>query len=162
MDVSASFTFTTEEELITSSGALSVYHAAIDELTRRYGGSDEAKHLSVEELLPPHGLFLVSRVEGHPVGGVGLRRIGEPDLKLGEVKRLWVRPDLRRHGIGATLMRDVEGAARGLGHRQLYLETGYAQPEAVELYRSRGWTSVSEFPAGGFSYPEAYRFTKVL
>jgi GNAT superfamily N-acetyltransferase len=162
VDVSAPLTFSTEEELITSSGALSVYHAAIDELTRRYGESDEATHLSVEELLPPRGTFLVSRVAGHPVGGVGLRRIGEPDRNLGEVKRLWVRPDLRRHGIGAALMGSIENTARDMGYRQLYLETGYAQPEAVELYQHSGWTPVAEFPEGAFSYPGAYRFTKVL
>lgn len=160
MDVQ--FAFTTEEELITSSGALSVFHAAIDELTRRYGGSDEAKHLSVEELLPPEGVFLVSRLDAHPVGGVGLRRIAAPDLNYGEVKRLWVRPDLRRQGVGATLMRTIEHTAVRLGYRQLYLETGYAQPEAVELYRTTGWTPVEAFPAGAFSYPQAYRFTKVL
>jgi GNAT superfamily N-acetyltransferase len=160
--VDVPFAFSTDEEPITSSGALSVFHAAIDELTRRYGGSDEAQHLSLEELLPPGGVFLVSRVDGHPVGGVGLRRIGDVDAHVGEVKRLWVRPDLRRHGVGATLMRTIEVTARRLGYLQLYLETGYAQPEAVELYRSTGWTPVEEFPAGAFSYPHAYRFTKML
>ncbi len=157
-----SFAFTTEEEPITSSGALSVYHAAIDELTRRYGGSDEATHLSVDELLPPRGVFLVSRVDGHPVGGVGVRPIGAASLNLGEVKRLWVRPDLRRRGVGSALMRDVERTAVRLGYAQLYLETGYAQPEAVELYQHSGWTPVEEFPADAFSYPGAYRFRKVL
>jgi len=156
------FTYTTEEELITSSGALSVYHAAIDELTRRYGGSDEATHLSIDELLPPRGIFLVTRVDGHPVGGVGLRRIGEASRNLGEVKRLWVRPDLRRRHVGLLLMGQIERTAFRLGYHQLYLETGYAQPEAVALYERRGWTRVEEFPAGALSYPGAYRFTKVL
>jgi GNAT superfamily N-acetyltransferase len=151
-----------EDELITSHGALSVYHAAIDELSRRYGGSDEEFHLAIEELLPPRGLFLVARADGHPVGGVGLRPIGDDALMLGEVKRLWVRPDQRRHGVAAKLMSTLEERARESGYAQLYLETGYAQPEALALYQNTGWNPVEHFPAGAFSYPTAYRFTKVF
>lgn len=150
------------DEPITSHGALSVYHAAVDELNRRYEGSDEGRHLRVDELIPPHGLFLVARIDGHPVGGVGVRSISDPALLLGEIKRLWVRPDRRRLGVGARLMTAAEDRARAIGLRQLYLETGYAQPEAVELYERSNWTSVKEYPAGAYSYPQAYRFTKVL
>jgi len=147
---------------MTSHGALSVYYAAVDELNRRYEGSDEGHHLRVDELMAPHGLFLVARLDGHPVGGVGIRSISEPALLLGEIKRLWVRPDRRRHGVGAALMDEAEDRARAMGLLQLYLESGYAQPEALELYESSGWTRVDEYPSGAFSYPGGYRFTKVL
>jgi GNAT superfamily N-acetyltransferase len=150
------------DELITSHGALSVYHASIDELNRRYGGSDEDLHLHIEELMAPLGLFLVARQDGHPVGGVGLRPISNPDLNIGEIKRLWVRPDLRRLGIGLQLMQRVEERARELGYRQIYLESGYAQPEALELYRSNDWIAVEEYPPGAHSYPLASRFKKDL
>jgi GNAT superfamily N-acetyltransferase len=150
------------DEPITSSGALSVFHAAIDELNRRYGGSDEAKHLQLDELELPRGVFLVARRDGHLVGGVGLRPIGERSLLLGEIKRLWVRPDERKSGAGSLLMASIEDRARTIGYRQLYLETGPAQPEAFALYKKLGWESVQEFPKGAFSYPQAYRFTKTL
>ncbi len=139
-----------------------MYYAALDELTRRYGGSDEGAHLRVEELMPPRGAFLVARLDRDPLGGVGLRPIGEGVRQLGEVKRLWVRPEQRRRGVGAKLMAHVEERARALGYHQLFLETGYAQPEALELYQSSGWQRVEEFPVGAFSYCGAYRFTKVL
>jgi GNAT superfamily N-acetyltransferase len=150
------------DELISSHGALSVYYASIDELNRRYGGSDEDKLLHVEELLPPSGTFVVARLDGHPIGGVGLRTISVPELRLGEIKRLWVRPDQRRHGVGALLMSAVEERAREIGYLQLYLESGYAQPEALELYRTHGWDSVEEYPPGAHSYHLASRFTKLL
>ncbi|HVA52955.1 MAG TPA: GNAT family N-acetyltransferase [Acidimicrobiales bacterium] len=150
------------DEPITSHGALSVYHAAVDELNRRYEGSDEGSHLRTDELVPPHGLFLVARLDAHPVGGVGLRTISDPALLIGEIKRLWVRPDQRRRGVGARLMDEAEARARAMGFRRLYLETGYAQPEAVELYRRSNWNSVHEYPSGAYSYPGAYRFTKAL
>ncbi|MGH3732746.1 MAG: GNAT family N-acetyltransferase [Acidimicrobiales bacterium] len=153
---------TIDDELITTHGALSVYHASIDELNRRYGGSDEDQLLRVEELMAPRGLFLVARRDGHPIGGVGLRPISDPALDLGEVKRLWVRPDQRRLGVGLQLMRRIEERARELGYRQLYLESGYAQPEALELYRSKGWLTVEEYPPGAHSYHMAIRFMKDL
>lgn len=151
-----------EEELITSHGALSVYHASIDELNRRYGNSEEDQRLLVEELMPPLGAFLVARREGHLVGGVGLRPISDPALRVGEVKRLWVRPDERRGGVGRRLMNAIEDSARRIGFVRLYLESGFAQPEALELYRTSGWESVEDYPPGAFSYPIASRFSKAL
>lgn len=151
-----------DEELITSSGALSVYYAAIDELNRRYEGSDEGSHLQVDELMAPRGLFLVARIDGHLAGGAGLRLISDPEKMLGEIKRLWVRPDQRRRGIGAALMSEIEDRAHCRGYRQLYLETGFAQPEAIALYEAIGWARVEKLPEGAFSYPGADRFTKVL
>ena len=114
-------TLTIEDELITSSGALSVLKAAVDELNRRYGAIDDDTQMNLDELLPPTGIFLVARSEGHLCGGVGLRQIGDPQLKFAEVKRLWVRPDLRRAGVAARLMDEVEQRARVMGYAQLYL-----------------------------------------
>jgi GNAT superfamily N-acetyltransferase len=150
------------DELVTANGAQSVYYAALDELNRRYGGSDEDKHVAFAELSPPRGLFLVARVDEHLVGGVGLRPISDPALEVGEIKRLWVRPDCRRLGYGIALMNEIEERARQLNYRRLYLESGYAQPEALELYRRSGWEAVEEYPPGAFSYPIANRFTKLL
>jgi GNAT superfamily N-acetyltransferase len=151
---------TINDEPIRSSGALSIFHAAVDELDRRYGGIDEAPHFNLEELEPPLGMFLVARIDAHPVGGVGLRSISDRTLGLAEVKRLWVRPDLRRAGVAAALMAAIENRAREAGYRQLYLETGWAQPEAQALYPKLGWTPVDEYPPGAFNHHEAYLFTK--
>ncbi len=161
---------TIADELITTSGALSMFHGAVDELVRRYGmidgdidpGSDNSFHLTLGELLPPKGLFLVARRDRHPVGGVGIRPIGESTLDVAEVKRLWVRPDQRRTGVGDALMQRIQERARDLGYRRLYLETGPLQPEALALYQSSGWEAVDEFPEGAFSYEHAYRFTRAL
>ncbi len=150
------------EESITTSGAASVLHAAVDELERRYGQSDDSAHLRPDELAPPDGAFLVARLSGHLAGGVGIRRLGDTDRHLAEVKRLWVRPDLRRTGVATALMTAVEQRARELGYHQLYLETGRAQPEALAFYPRSGWTRVDSFPPGAFTHELATRFTKIL
>jgi GNAT superfamily N-acetyltransferase len=150
------------DEPIESSDAQSVYQSAIDELISRYGESDSSWQLDLDQFKPPLGIFLVARVDTDPAGCVGVRPIADPELHLGEIKRLWVRPDLRRSGVAAALMSDIEERARNAGYRQLYLETGDAQPEARSLYPKLDWTSVDEYPPGAFSHPNAYRFTKVL
>ena len=126
-----------DEESITSSGALSVYHAAIDELARRYGSLEDSEHLSADEMIPPNGTFLVARRDGHLVGGVGLRAIADPGLRLGEVKRLWVRPDQRREGAGIALMGALEDRARSMGFVRLYLETGPSTARGARPLRAR-------------------------
>jgi GNAT superfamily N-acetyltransferase len=149
-------------EPIHSAGAKSVFYAAIDELNRRYGGTEDEQHLHLDELEAPNGFFLVARKDTHPVGGVGVREIVAGAQRIGEVKRLWVRPDVRRQGIAEALMADVLEHARLAGFAQLYLETGGAQPEAIAFYPKIGWQSVASFPEGVFSYPEAHRFTMTL
>ena len=66
----------------------------------------------------------MARWDAHLAGGVGLRSISDPAQHLGEIKRLLVRPDLRRRGVVAALMTAVEDYARSTGYRELYLETG--------------------------------------
>ena len=153
---------TIEDELVTTSGAMSVFKAAVDELNRRYGSIDDDTQMNIDELLPPSGIFLVARSEGHLCGGVGLRRIAKPEHKLAEIKRLWVRPDLRRSGVAAQLMDEIERRARAMGYAQLYLETDPAQPEAIALYPKLGWTRVEFFPPGAHTHEGAFRFTKML
>jgi GNAT superfamily N-acetyltransferase len=153
---------TVTAESIDTSGALAILHAASDELQQRYGGEGDNAHLNVDELRAPTGLFLVARQERQLVGGVGLRAIADTALRYAEVKRLWVRPDLRRGGIALQLMRAIESHAKGLGYATLFLETGPAQPEALALYQSNGWTSIDEYPAGVFNHPISHKFMKDL
>ena len=153
---------TIDDEPIGSSGALAVYFAALDELARRYDAPIHRSRVEESEFESPNGFFLVARAEGQLAGGVGLRTITDSSRRLGEVKRLWVRPDLRRSGVAAAMMVEVVERARTLGFRQLYLETGWAQPEALALYPNIGWDPVADFPEGARVHDRSTRFTRVL
>jgi len=143
----------------SSAGVQSIVLAAKDELDRRYGPATDPTSLAAQDFTPPLGEFLVARLDDHLAGGVGLRTVADG---IAEIKRLWVRPDLRRSGIGAALMDRVVDDARQLGVRLLMLETGPLQPEAVALYASQGWQQVDALPVGDHGHPESIRFTLEL
>jgi GNAT superfamily N-acetyltransferase len=136
-----------------------ILRSAVDELDRRYGPSTDTQPFEPRDFEHPRGAFLVATLEGELAGGVGLRSAGELH---GEIKRLWVSPDLRRRGVGASLMAGAEDAGRSLGFEVLILETGPLQPEAVALYLKQGWELVDELPVKLSDYDQAVRFLKPL
>jgi GNAT superfamily N-acetyltransferase len=125
-------------ELLDGDSGAVLVQALLDELMARYGVPDP-DHPTADELLPPDGVFFVAYRGARPVGCGGLRR---HDEHVGEVKRMYVHPDERRHGIGRVVLRAIEAQARQIGYRQLVLETGVLQPEAIGLYESEGYVAV--------------------
>ena len=113
------------------------------EYVDRYGGPDAAV-VDPAEFAPPAGLFLVARVGGVPAGCGGWRAI-EPGVA--EVKRVYVVPEQRRRGLAQAVMGALEETARRAGHRQLVLNTGPEQPEALGLYAALGYRPVPGFGA---------------
>jgi GNAT superfamily N-acetyltransferase len=149
-------------ELVSSSGALALIYAAQDELDRRYDYVDADPRLDFGEFAPPHGAFLVARDDKDLAGGVGVRVVGDAPDVIGEIKRLWTRPDLRRRGVGRLLMTEAVRTARELRVTTLFLETGYAQPEALIFYRDIGWREVESFPPGIGHHPQSTKFALTL
>ena len=140
-------------------GPQSVVLAALDEFDRIYGTGNRGAHdLAAGDFDPPRGIYLVARDGGHLAGGVGLRPIVDPARCLGEIKRLWVRPDLRRRGVARALMAEVLARAEALGYAALYLETGPRQPGARALYVRLGWEIVAAYPEGAHVHETGTRF----
>jgi GNAT superfamily N-acetyltransferase len=104
----------------------------------RYGGRDAAG-VDPAEFCPPEGLFLVAEVDGAPAGCGGWRVHGPGVVEL---KRMYVAPGYRRHGIARRLLAALEASAAASGHRRLVLNSGDRQPEALALYTSAGYTPV--------------------
>jgi GNAT superfamily N-acetyltransferase len=135
---------------------LGAYYA---ELARRFaGGFDVALSCDPEAtaMVRPRGAFLIARVDGLPVGCVGLKGSGGP---VAEIKRLWVDPAARGLGLARRLMQGAETAARELGIRTLRLDTNSALPEALALYRRSGWVEIDRF--NDDPYPDLF-FEKCL
>jgi len=64
-----------------------------------------------------------------------------PGERNGRVRRMYVRPDFRRLGVGRALLNHVLEAARGrFGVLQLYTEN----PRAAKMYEAAGFQPVDE------------------
>lgn len=108
------------------------------------GGFDPANSLLPDpgELRAPHGLLLVARLHGEPVGCAGLKL---PAGAPAEIKRLWVSPRARGLGLARRLVSELEARAAGHGRDRVRLDTNKALAAAIRLYRDSGYTEVPAF-----------------
>jgi GNAT superfamily N-acetyltransferase len=85
---------------------------------------------------PPEGCLLLARYEGEDVGCVGLKQVSNG---ICEMKRLYVRPNFRRLGIGKGLANAVIEKARQSGYHSMRLGTNRLLDAALKLYTSLGF-----------------------
>lgn len=91
---------------------------------------------------PPDGrLFLACR-DGRPIGCVALRRF---DANSGELKRLYVQPDHRGHGVARALGDAAIEAARVIGYRRVVLDTLDRMTAARTLYAAAGFHEIPAY-----------------
>jgi GNAT superfamily N-acetyltransferase len=83
------------------------------------------------------GVWLAS-VEGRIVGCIALREL--PELpRSGEVKRMYVQPAHRQHGIAQALLSALEQFAAKAGYEWLYLDSAPGMDTAIRFYRRSGY-----------------------
>ncbi len=121
---------------------LDQYYAELDRSFDQ--GFDLAQSITADpsETTPPHGIFLLARLNGQPIGCGAIKRI-EPEV--GSVKRMWVDPSARGLGLGRRMLQSLESHALELGMRKLCLETNRNLEAAQSLYRRCGYREVSPF-----------------
>jgi GNAT superfamily N-acetyltransferase len=111
------------------------------ELMERYGGGDDV-HITPSDFLAPQGVFLIGAVSGRDVACGALRFLQDG---VAEVKRMYVDPAVRGRGLSRVLLAALVERGRLAGYRELWLETGIKQPEAMALYESAGFTPIPSF-----------------
>ncbi len=62
-----------------------------------------------------------------------------------EIKRMFVLPELRGHGLGLKVLRELELWAAEMNYPHAVLETGKKQPEAIHLYQKAGYTIIPNY-----------------
>lgn len=128
--------------------ALLLVEAVQEEYVARYGGRDDTP-LDPLMFEPPAGSFFVGYLDDGPVVSGAWRRRGDVEAygttDTAEVKRMYVVPHARGRGLARTMLAHLERTARDTGARAMVLETGTAQPEAIALYESSGYTRIPNF-----------------
>ena len=105
----------------------------------------ESNHLlDIEALQAANARFFVARVNNLCVGCGALILQGDDSA---EIKRMWVEPQARGLKLGRRLLQAIETRAREENIAVLRLETGIAQPEAINLYQSAGFNEIGTFGA---------------
>ena len=103
----------------------------------------ELRELHIQYQKPYGGLILVVHVPTDtPVGCVGIRN-HEGDIA--ELKRMYVRPDHRKTGIGRHLLDHAIGLARELKFKKIRLDTYTFMKAAIKLYRTAGFKEIETY-----------------
>ncbi len=118
----------------------------------RYGGPDSTP-LDPLMFQPPLGSFFVGYLEHdgepRPVASGAWRAHDDVEAfgtrRTAEVKRMYVAPRARGTGLARTMLAHLERTASESGAEAMILETGAAQPEAMALYESSGYTPIASF-----------------
>jgi GNAT superfamily N-acetyltransferase len=95
------------------------------------------------KFLPPYGRLLLAECDGQVVGLACMKRIRE---EMGEIKRMYVRPEYRRRGIGRALLEALIAEAQAIGYPTMRLDSTRFMAEAHSLYRSLGFREIEPYP----------------
>ena len=100
---------------------------------------------------PPRGAFYLVEHEDRVVAMGGVRRSEDG---IAELKRVYVRPAGRGHGLGDALTRRLLADARAFGYRSVRLDTLPFMRRAQAVYESLGFVDCPPYP---IEMPEAFR-----
>jgi putative acetyltransferase len=105
---------------------------------------------------PPQGTLLLAYVLQQPSGIVALQPLTDSDYPQAcEMKRLYVRPQARRVGLGRVMAERLIDTARAMGYKTMLLDTLDDMEAARGLYESLGFEEIPPYyfnPIAGAHY----------
>jgi GNAT superfamily N-acetyltransferase len=112
----------------------------------------EQDMLGLHKFLPPTGRLLLGYSDGQLAGIACMRDLGEG---IGEIKRMYVRPAFRRHGLGGALVSRLIEEAGQAGYGRIRLDSARFMIDAHRLYRSLGFQEIA--PYAGSEIPKEFQ-----
>jgi GNAT superfamily N-acetyltransferase len=104
--------------------------------------------VSLEEMTPPAGAYVVVIDDGVAVAGGGVRRLADG---VAEIKRMYTVESARGRGHGRRLLVGLEDAARSLGYARVRLDTAATMGPALALYTSSGYVAIGDYNGNGYA-----------
>ena len=102
----------------------------------------EQRHgLNVEQVFQPGVRFFIARLDG---AAAGCGAIGLFDGFV-ELKRMYVRPEIRGRGVVHAILARLEAEAKALGYARVLLETGDVLHAAHRVYERAGYRRCDAF-----------------
>ena len=95
-----------------------------------------------EKLAAARSIFLVVESNGRLVGCGAAKHCGG----WAEIKRMFLKPEVRGAGLAMLMLDRLLDWARGEGLTLARLETGHASHGALKLYRRAGFQEIAAFP----------------
>jgi len=117
---------------------LEVKNLILAGLAEHWGMLDPEKNPDLSDIRSTyaHGLFLVAWHENRIVGsGALVPKLGD----IGEIVRMSVAANMRRQGVGRTILQRLIEQARSKGYQSLVLETTDTWHYAITFYQTFGF-----------------------
>ena len=124
-------------------------HWVHSNLSKEYGIEFEVEDKVSQDMTelgmftPPDGRLTLVTLESELVGIGCLRKIED---EIGEIKRMYLRPNYRGRGIGKELLEFLFEEAKSLGYKTIRLDSVHFMDAAHSLYRSFGFIEIEPYP----------------
>ena len=99
---------------------------------------DELDHLE-KKYGPPGGRIYLAYADSQAAGCIGMRKLDEENC---EMKRLYVKPEFRRNGLGKILVDRIISDAKKEGYRHIFLDTLPFLESALKMYKAYGFYEI--------------------
>ncbi len=148
------FPANTSEDIAQARTLFQEYEASLDISLCFQNFDRELKNLP-GQYAPPDGRLLLATENDELAGCIALRKLSPG---VCEMKRLFVRPAYRSHGLGRVLVETIIDEARKLGYTHMRLDTlPGLMDKAIALYRSLGFIDIGPYcenPVEGAKFME--------
>jgi putative acetyltransferase len=110
------------------------------ELRERYGGQESIydSYYQISNL----DTVVLGYINDLPIGCGCFKKYDDTTVEL---KRMFVKPDERRQGIGFSILSELEIWAKEKGFLYAVLETGNKQHESIALYKKVGFSIIPNY-----------------
>lgn len=97
---------------------------------------------TLDKFMPPKGRLLLGYIDAQPMGIACLKTLTD---SIGEIKRMYVRPQARNRGLGRRLLNQLLEEARQIGYERVRLDSARFMAEAHQLYRTSGFREIEAY-----------------